>query len=79
MLLQVLAHTGALSQTLALKDHPAASQSGRVQSGNAEAVGPLTSVLGSEPGFELAEGENSMGSELPVRRSRRLAAINSIG
>ena len=72
LLAQVFATTGAPSQTLALNNHPAASKNGRVQSGNAEA-GPSTSVLDSEPGFELAEGENGTGSELPVRRSRRLA------
>ena len=72
LLAQIFAPTGALPQTLALKDHPSATQSGRVQSGNAEA-GPSISVLDSEPGFELAEGENGTGSELPVRCSRRLA------
>jgi len=72
LLVQVFATTGALSQTLALNDHPTASKTGRVQSGNAEA-GPSTSVLDSEPGFELAEGENGTWSELPVRHSRRLA------
>ena len=70
--MQVLAHTVAPSQTLALKDHPAATQSGRVQFGNAEA-GPSTSVMGSEPRFEPAEDENDVESELPVRHSRRLA------
>ena len=69
---QALAHTATPSQTLALKDHSTATQSGRVQSGNAEA-GPSTSVMGREPRFEPAEDENGAESELPVRRSRRLA------
>ena len=70
--MQVLAHTGAPSQTLASKDHPASTQSRRVQSQYAEA-GPLTSVMGSELRFESVEDENDVESELPVRCSRRLA------
>ena len=69
---RVLAHTGTPSQTLALKDHPPATQGGGVQSGDAEA-GPSTSVMGSEPRFEPTENENDAESELPVRHSRRLA------
>ena len=70
--MQVLAHTGTPSQTLVLKDHPAATQGEGVQSGDAGA-GPSTSVMGSELRFEPAEDENDGESELPVRCSRRLA------
>lgn len=69
---EILTHTDIPSQTLASKDHPAATQSETTHPRNAE-VDPSRSVLGSEPGIEPADDENGMESGLPVSHSRRLA------
>ena len=65
-------HTDVPSPTPASEDHPAATQSGWTRPTNVE-VDPSRSVLGGEPGIELAGDEGGAESGLPVRHSRRLA------
>jgi hypothetical protein len=69
---EVLAHTGVSSQAPASKDHPVATQSGRVRSGEAEA-GPSRSVLGGESGID---DKNGVEGGLPVKRVEDLLALS---